>query len=71
MRTSLTIETHKEWPRVTSPNEKMLEDQKEVSAYYIREDCELHCSDLGLLSSININEAVIQWKETRKSSLVF
>ena len=65
------IKTHKEWPRVTSPNGKMLEDQKGVSAYYIREDCELHCSDLGLLSSINIKEAIIQWKKTSKSSLVF
>lgn len=65
------IETHKEWLRVTSPDGTMLEDQKQVGACYIREDCELHCSDLGLLSSINIKEAIIQWKETRKSSLVF
>lgn len=65
------IETHNEWLRVTSPNGKMLENQKEVGACFIRGDCELHCSDLGLLFSIKIKEAIIQWKETRKSSLVF
>lgn len=35
------IENHKKWARATSQKGEMLEDQKEVGACYIREDCEL------------------------------
>lgn len=50
------IGAHNEW-LVTSPKGKMLENQKKSVPASSGEDCELHCSDLGLLFSIKIRRS--------------